>query len=300
MKCILAALVAAFCLVLTACTTTAELKALDMQREERMAIIRSADDQNTRAENNRLRLAQEREITLREAEKTKQAQAVANQIRYGAMIKIAEKADAGGRVAIARSLEEKAEAAPQSLLAAMSASEPPKPVVLQLPPFQMPKSAVDRWLDVADRWSDKGLRGVSMLLGYKTGVRQIEAETRRVELTEAGNTARTQATMNTFGRFSDNQASQATEASRGYGAALQRALERDSIVINNQGDGNDFALYGGVVNKVQCPQTQQQRGGDGAPSGNGGTSTTGQANGASSGQTAPTTATQTSNCHAGK
>lgn len=311
MKPILAALVAAFCFVLSACTTTAELKALDQQHAERMAALKMNEEAQARAENNRLRLAQEREITLRVAEVTRQEQAKANVVRYGAYIKIAEKADAGGRVAIARSLEERPESVASAAAALPPLPEVPRAAPIQLPPFQMPKSAVDRWLDAGKAGWGLANETARLFLGYKSFGKQLDADVEIRRLTEQGATDRHGATMGAFGRFSDNQTALGIAGVNGARDVGVEAARTPHIVNNVNGTGNKVNVGGRdanfrdettttTTNTVECPQTQDSRSGQsgtGAPSGN---TTTGQSQGGTSGQTGPATASQVANCNAGK
>jgi hypothetical protein len=297
MKFILAALVAVFSFLLVGCTTTAELEFLRGQKEERLALIKFNDDAETRAARIFIEINKERE-------KTKQEEAKAAVVRAGAIMKIAEKADAGGRVAMARSLEERAP------IAGMAAADlvMPKPAFIALPPVQMPKSAFEKGVEVVDRLWGRANGTASTLLAYKGLGKQLDADVRRTELQEAGNTARHGATMGAFGRSSDNQASQSIEATRGFAAALAEESKNPDQVFNVSGNDNQFALNGSQANRVvnnttntvQCPQTQTARSGDSGTGGDGGTSTTGGNTAAPSGQTAPTTAVQTAHCNAGK
>ncbi|MGL4231003.1 MAG: hypothetical protein ACRCWJ_06510 [Casimicrobium sp.] len=298
MKPMFAALVAAFCLLLSACTTTAELKAIESQERIALATIKFNDDSETRAARAWIEVTKAREAT-------RQEEAKAAVVKAGAIMKIAEKADAGGRVAMARSLEERAPAAG----AAVAEVAMPKPSFMPVPTIQLPKSAFEKGVDMFDRLWGRANGTADSLLAYKGLGKRLDAEVRRTELIEKGNTDRHASTMGAFGRFSDNQASQANEATRGFAQALVEEAKNPDQVFNISGNDNQLALNGSHANRVvttttttntnKCDQTQTNRGGDSGPGGTG-TGTTGQNNGAPSGQTAPANPAQTGRCDAGK
>jgi hypothetical protein len=299
MKAFAAALVAVFLLLLAGCSTTADLKALEIQDRAHERIVKFNDDAETRAARVFIEVNKERE-------KTKQEEAKAAVVRAGAIMKLGEKADAGGRVAMVRSLEERAPVAG----AATAELAMPKPALMPVPTIQMPKSAVDRFLDLADRGVDKGIRIAGLVLNYKSLGKQLDADVRRTELLEEGQTARHGATMGAFGRFSDNQSASSIASAQAARDVAIKDAETPDIVQHVNGNDNNLAAGGSTANRttttntttntVQCPQTQTARSGDSGTGGAGGTSTTGGNTAAPSGQTAPTTAAQTANCNAGK
>ncbi|MGL4233187.1 MAG: hypothetical protein ACRDAM_15825 [Casimicrobium sp.] len=302
MKLIVAALVAAICLLLSACTTTAELKAIEAQKDIALATIKFNDDSETRAARAWIEVTKAREAT-------RQEEAKAAVVKAGAIMKIAEKADAGGRVAMARSLEERAPAAG----AAVAEVAMPKPSFMSVPTIQLPKSVFEKGVDMVDRLWGRANGTADSLLAYKGLGKRLDAEVRRTELIEKGNTDRHASTMGAFGRFSDNQASQANESTRGFAQAFVEESKNPDQVFNIGGNDNQLALGGSranrvvttTINTVDCPQTQTANGGQ---SGSGGTGGNGQGTtaGSNGGQGAPSGAggapqpQQRGECNAGK
>lgn len=304
MKRILAALVAAFSFLLTACTTTAELKAIDVQKEIALATIKFNDDSETRAARAWIEVTKAREAT-------RQEEAKAAVVKAGAIMKIAEKADAGGRVAMARSLEERAPAAG----AAVAELAMPKPSFMPVPTIQMPKSGFEKGVDVVDRLWGRANGTANSLLAHKGLGKQLDADVEIRRLTEQGSTDRHGATMGAFGRFSDNQTTLGVAGVNGARDVGVAAANTPDIVNNVTGAGNKVNVAGrdanfrdetnNTTNTNNCPQTQTANGGQSGPGGAGGTgtSTTGDTTGGSgerSGDGGSPVPRQRGECNAGK
>jgi hypothetical protein len=186
----------------------------------------------------------------------------------------------------------------------------PRAALMPVPVIQPPKSAVDKWVDAGTKAWGLANDTARILVGYKGLGKQLDADVRRTQLAEDGQTARHGATMGAFASFSNNQASQANESTRGFAAGLQALLNKGpDIVMNINGSDNAAVIGGGTAsrttntttNTVECIQTQTARTGDGGQGGPGGTSTTGSGNnGAPGGNPAANSAQQTQPCNAGK
>lgn len=259
MKSLVAILAVAVTLV--GCGTEKEfILATNAQKEQTQMVLNYHKEVNLRRLDNAM--AVEKQAAAALAEKYK-----ADTARFNALKELGAKADAGGKVAIARSLEEKAEApAKPSLL-----NEPVAPITI--PTVPMPKSAAQE----AKEWASILVQGVGILTNGYLGAKQISGN---VEINRQNNEAATAqhgATMATMTAQSTNQTTLGVAAVNAQAAAAVPAFASISDIVAQ------LTKNPTVVNNVviKCPQNQDAKPGNGAGGGSGGTNGAGGTGGAS-------------------
>lgn len=287
---------AAIALVITGCSTEKEfLAATKSQEAQTKMVLDYHKDINLR----RIDKAAEVEIAK---SKAIVAKAEADKYRYGAFIKVAEKADAGGRVAMARSLEDK-----DPLLAAAFGPAPKEEqaAAINIPTVAMPKSAAQE----AKEWVGIGLQAVGIGVQGFLGAKNISAGVAINKQNTDAQVANTAATMGAFSNFSLNATNQAIAgfgsiertgiaglgsvertAGAGFGS-LERVAIRgiDKTTYDITVNGNDNTLFGSTSNRNytnNCESGDGGRGGNSAPGGASGNNATAGTTGAGGSNTA--------------
>lgn len=223
-----------------------------------------------------------KELNLRKLENDKEveiakskalvAKAEADKYRYAAFIKVAEKADAGGRVAMARSLEDK-----DPTISGVLASAAPQAATLTapvIPTVAMPKSAAQE----AKEWASVGLQAVGIGVQGFLGAKQIGANVEINKQNTAAQVANTEATMGAFKAFSLNATNQSIA---GYNALTSVATAPKDPTYQITLTGDDNALFGSTSFRsydIKCNSGNGGNGGNGAPGGTGGTNGSGGGN----------------------
>lgn len=242
-------------------------------------------------------------------EATLKAKYEADKYRYGAFIKVAEKADAGGRVAIARSLEDRQEAQ-----FAATAATIPESASIQIPTLQLPKSG---WTEFRESMRDIGIPILGLVTNGFIASKQINGQVRMTESNNAAATAQHAATMGAFANASDNQTTLGVAGVTGVrDTALGTVQSIESIIaeltknpsVQVTGGEVSIAQGGSTVTVVKCPQNVSAAGGngasggDGASGGNGGSTGGGGAGGpgAAGGAGGQSNPTSTLNCSTNK
>lgn len=226
-----------FCvLALTACGNEKEFQLMTAAQNSQLQMVI-----NYRKETNLRTL--EKAAEVEKAKATALAEKYKADVeRFKAIAKLGEKADAGGRVAIARSLEDKAG---EKEVAAVSLAVPTEQP-LSLPPLPQLKSASDS----AKEWAGILLGGAQVFGNTYTAVKGLSAQVAINKQNNDAATAQHESTMNTFGTFSTNQASVGTAA---VNAAAQSQSTTTGWIANivEQLTKNPTTVINSTVN---CPQ----------------------------------------------
>lgn len=259
MKSLVAILAVAVTLV--GCGTEKEfILATNAQKEQTQMVLNYHKEINLRRLDNAMAVEKQAAVAL--AEKYK-----ADTARFNALKELGSKADAGGKVAIARSLEEKVEAPAKSSLL----NEPV--AAITIPTVPMPKSTAQE----AKEWASILVQGVGILTNGYLGAKQISGN---VEINRQNNEAATAqhgATMATMTAQSTNQTALGVAAVNAQAAATVPAFASISDIVAQ------LTKNPTVVNNVviKCPQNQDAKPGNGAGGGSGGTNGAGGSGGAS-------------------
>lgn len=261
--------VAVTTMVLAGCGAKEEMLVATQSQERltKMVLDYHKDQEKLRADNE-LKLAQDKVKTLAEKYKS-------DSERFKALAKVAEKADAGGRVAIARSLEEKDFGSVDKIVL-----QPVAAPVINIPVVKMPETFEQK----ARAWAGIILPGLTSAGNVYVAAKQVSASVAINKQNNEAATAQHESTMGVIGTQSTNQANtaiatvQAIAASNGATVAtigdLVRDLTKDPRIVNNVTTGNDspVVIGNGTATVVKCPQTQTGNagdGGNGAPGGSG-------------------------------
>lgn len=276
-------IVAAVALALTAagCSTEKEfLAATKSQEAQTKMVLDYHKDINLR----RIDKAAEVEIAK---SKALVAKAEADKYRYGAFIKVAEKADAGGRVAMARSLEDK-----DPLLAGAfgPTAKEEQAAAINIPTVAMPKSAAQE----AKEWVGIGLQAIGIGVQGFLGAKQIGANVAINKQNTDAQVANNAATMGAFGLFSTNQTNLGLGGVNGVrdtAIEMGRSNERGVVAAFTTPrdptyqvtvNGSDNALFGSTSNRSYANNCTSGAAGNGGNSGAGGTAGVEASNGGTS------------------
>lgn len=263
MKSLVAILAAA--VALAGCGTEKEfILATNAQKEQTQMVLNYHKEVNLRRLDNAMAVEKQAAIALAEKHK-------ADAARFNALKELGAKADAGGKVAIARSLEEKAEvAAKPSLL-----NEPV--AAITIPTVPMPKSAAQE----AKEWVGLAVQGLGILTNGYLGAKQISGNVAMNRQNNEAATAQHGATMATMTAQSTNQTTLGVAAVNAQAALTAPAFASMHDIVA------ELTKNPTVVNNVtiKCPQSltastgtggssaANSVGGNSGASGTGGTST---------------------------
>lgn len=261
------ALIAA--LALAGCTTTGELEGVRAQRDVALAIIKENSAAADRAAARRADLAMEREKRLT-------AEAEAKKTKAHVAYLIADKADAGGKAAIAVTLALAQDAQPPAQDLERVA---PPPAPMPVPTITVPKSAWDKGMDVFDRFVGLADRGLKVWSIAKAAQTQVDL----MRLQEDGNTARN---GQMWGGIRDLSNSTRDVAHDGFvlgGTLGARATTEINVNGNNNNVGGRDATNTIVTNTNNCTSAPGGNGGGTGQAGGGGTNGAGGSNNAGDG-----------------
>jgi len=233
--------------MLGACTTAADLAAIDAQKTVALETIKVNAAQSDKAAARRVDLALAREERLK-------AEAEARRVQAGALGWIAEKADAGGKAAIGVSLAHQMNAP-----AAASPSierELPAPALMPVPQIQMPKSGAEQ----AKEWVGLGLQGLGIVTNGYIAAKNIAGQVAMNADNQKGQTDRQNGLVGGLVKLGETGINGTRDLGLGLGGNLEAVavIPHNVTVVNGNGNG----LNGSNVDNsnktvtVDCPLNQ--------------------------------------------